>query len=137
MDARCPACSIFNNCRTYSEFTAAAAALIPSDGGSSEPFWALAARTLFIEMCMKLIEKKMTTNQALADNLMTADLKQVHKLLTDASQILPKGRICCAVYRIWQISSAILITSVTTVGSLARRIFVKALQKRGSRWRRR
>ena len=81
MDARCPAWSIFNDSRTYSEFTAAAAALIPSDGGSSEPFWALAARTLFIEMCMKLIEKKMTTNQALADNLMTADLKQVHKHL--------------------------------------------------------
>ncbi|WP_242121220.1 type IV secretion system DNA-binding domain-containing protein [Sphingomonas lacusdianchii] len=81
LDARCPAWSIFNDCRTYSEFTAAAAALIPSDGGSSEPFWALAARTLFIEMCMKLIEKKQTTNRALADNLMTADLKQVHKYL--------------------------------------------------------
>lgn len=83
MDARCPAWTIFNDCRTYSEFTAAASALIPSDGGSSEPFWALAARTLFIEMCMKLIEKKQTTNKSLADNLMTADLKQVHKYLKD------------------------------------------------------
>ncbi|AOR81118.1 type IV secretion system DNA-binding domain-containing protein [Novosphingobium resinovorum] len=81
MDVRCPAWSIFNDCQTYSEFTAAAAALIPSDGGSSEPFWALAARTLFIEMCMKLIEKGQTSNQALADNLMTADLKQVHRHL--------------------------------------------------------
>ena len=81
MDVRCPAWSIFNDCSTYSEFTAAAAALIPSDGGSSEPFWALAARTLFIEMCMKLIERGETSNQALADNLMTADLKQVHRHL--------------------------------------------------------
>ncbi|MBB3694861.1 type IV secretion system DNA-binding domain-containing protein [Sphingomonas sp. BK580] len=81
LDARCPAWSIFNDCTTYSEFTAAAAALIPSDGGAAEPFWALAARTLFIEMCMKLIEKNMMSNQALADNLMTADLKQVHKHL--------------------------------------------------------
>lgn len=81
MDARCPAWTIFNDCSTYSEFTAAAAALIPSDGGSSEPFWALAARTLFIEMCMKLIEKGQTSNRALADNLMTADLKQVHRHL--------------------------------------------------------
>jgi len=81
LDQRCPAWTIFNDCRTYSEFTAAAAALIPSDGGSAEPFWALAARTLFIEMCMKLIEKGMTSNKALADNLMTADLKQVHKHL--------------------------------------------------------
>ncbi|MGN8001394.1 type IV secretion system DNA-binding domain-containing protein [Sphingomonas sp. 22176] len=81
LDARCPAWSIFNDCVTYSEFTAAAAALIPSDGGSAEPFWAMAARTLFIEMCMKLIEKKQTSNRALAENLMTADLKAVHKYL--------------------------------------------------------
>lgn len=81
MDARCPAWTIFNDCTTYSEFTSAAAALIPSDGGSAEPFWAMAARTLFIEMCMKLIEKKQTSNRALSEYLMTADLKQVHKYL--------------------------------------------------------
>ncbi|AXB80120.1 type IV secretion system DNA-binding domain-containing protein [Novosphingobium sp. P6W] len=81
LDQRCPAWSIFDDCTTYSEFTAAASALIPSDGGSSEPFWALAARTLFIEMCMKLIERGETTNKALADNLMTADLKKVHLYL--------------------------------------------------------
>ncbi|MBI0477037.1 DUF87 domain-containing protein [Sphingomonas sp. MA1305] len=81
MDRRCPAWSIFNDCRTHSEFTAAAAALIPADGGSSEPFWALAARTLFIEMCIKLVERGQTTNAALSENLMTADLKRVHRFL--------------------------------------------------------
>jgi type IV conjugative transfer system coupling protein TraD len=81
MDRRCPAWSIFADCQTHSEFTAAAAALIPSDGGSSEPFWALAARTLFIEMCVKLIEKGETTNLALSEHLMTADLKRVHRYL--------------------------------------------------------
>ncbi len=83
MDARCPAWSIFNDCTTHSEFTAAAAALIPSDGGSSEPFWALAARTLFIEMCVRLQEREQTTNLALAENLMTADLKRVHRFLAN------------------------------------------------------
>lgn len=83
MDARCPAWSIFNDCRTYSEFTAAASALIPSDGGSGDQFWVIAARTLFIEMAMKLVEKNMMSNEALADNLMTADLKTVHKHLKD------------------------------------------------------
>lgn len=39
------------------------------------------AKDLFPEMCMKLIEKGQTSNQALADNLMTADLKQVHRHL--------------------------------------------------------
>jgi type IV conjugative transfer system coupling protein TraD len=82
-DARCPAWTIFNDCHSYSDFTAAAGALIPSDGGAADPFWALAARTLFIEMCMKLIEKKLTSNKALADNLMTADLKLVHKHLAN------------------------------------------------------
>jgi type IV conjugative transfer system coupling protein TraD len=81
MDARCPAWTIFNDCRTHSEFTAAAAALIPSDGGSSEPFWALAARTLFIEMCVRLQERGQGTNLALSENLMTADLKRVHRFL--------------------------------------------------------
>jgi type IV conjugative transfer system coupling protein TraD len=81
MDRRCPAWSIFSDCRTHSEFTAAAAALIPADGGSSEPFWALAARTLFIEMCIRLVERGQTTNLALSENLMTADLKRVHRFL--------------------------------------------------------
>lgn len=83
MDARCPAWSIFNDCTTHSEFTAAAAALIPSDGGSAEPFWAMAARTLFIEMCVRLQERGEATNLALSTNLMTADLKRVHRYLTD------------------------------------------------------
>ena len=83
MDQRCPAWSIFADCTTHSEFTAAAAALIPADGGSSEPFWALAARTLFIEMCVKLQEGGATTNLALSENLMTADLKRVHRFLAN------------------------------------------------------
>jgi len=83
MDQRCPAWSIFNDCASYSNFTSAAAALIPSDGGSSEPFWALAARTLFIEMCMRLRERGQTTNLALSENLMTADLKRVHRTLAN------------------------------------------------------
>jgi len=83
MDQRCPAWSIFNDCTSYSQFTSAAAALIPSDGGSSEPFWAMAARTLFIEMCIKLQERGQTSNLALSENLMTADLKRVHRYLAN------------------------------------------------------
>ncbi|MFX6218281.1 type IV secretion system DNA-binding domain-containing protein, partial [Acinetobacter baumannii] len=66
-----------------SEFTAAAAALIPSDGGPSEPFWALAARTLFIEMCIRLMERGQTSNRARSENLMTADLKRGHRFLAN------------------------------------------------------
>lgn len=81
MDERCPAWTIFNDCSNYADFVAAAAALIPSDGNAAEPFWAMAARTLFVEMCMKLRERGETSNAAIAHNLMTADLKRVHTLL--------------------------------------------------------
>jgi type IV conjugative transfer system coupling protein TraD len=82
-DARCPSWSIFTDCKTQTEFTAAAQALVPSDGTNADPFWAMAARTLFIEMCMKLIASGQGTNQALSDYLMTADLKNVHRILRD------------------------------------------------------
>ncbi|MEP9404410.1 type IV secretion system DNA-binding domain-containing protein [Sphingomonas silueang] len=81
LDTRCPAWSIFGDCDTESEFTAAAAALIPSDGGASDPFWVMAARTLFIEMCLKLIERGEATTRALAETLMMADLSDVHTYL--------------------------------------------------------
>src|SRR3546814_12397887 len=45
MDQRCPACTIFNDCPSYSHFTAADAPPVPHDGGSAPPLWAPAART--------------------------------------------------------------------------------------------
>jgi type IV conjugative transfer system coupling protein TraD len=81
MDERCPSWTIFNDCANYADFVAAAAALIPTEGNAAEPFWAMAARTLFVEMCIKLKERGETTNAAIAHNLMTADLKRVHALL--------------------------------------------------------
>lgn len=82
MDERCPPWTIFNDCQNYAEYTSAAAALIPSDG-NAEPFWAMAARTLFVEMCVKLAAAGETTNGAIAHRLMEADLKQVHAMLAN------------------------------------------------------
>jgi type IV conjugative transfer system coupling protein TraD len=81
MDARSPQWSIFEDCTDEAELTAAAEALIPHDGGGSEQFWVLAARMLFVEMCLKLMKDDRATNQALADELMTASLAHVHKLM--------------------------------------------------------
>jgi len=81
MDERCPSWSVFAEARNHADFTGIAAALLPADGGGSEPFWMLAARTLFVETCIKLIKLGEATNQALASRLMMADLKAVHKLL--------------------------------------------------------
>jgi len=81
MDERCPSWSVFGEAKNHADFTGIAAALLPADGGGAEPFWMLAARTLFVETCIKLIKLGEATNQALASRLMMADLKQVHKLL--------------------------------------------------------
>lgn len=81
LDARCPTWSVFHDCASEGEFHAAAEALVPHDGGGSEQFWVLAARMLFVEMCLHLQRTGQATNQALASRLMTADLAQVHKLM--------------------------------------------------------
>ncbi|OZA91174.1 MAG: conjugal transfer protein TraD, partial [Erythrobacter sp. 34-65-8] len=83
LDARCPAWSVFNDCTTSSEFHAAAESLVPHDGGGAEQFWVLAARTLFVETCLKLVEKGKGTNAALASDLMNANLSDLHQLLED------------------------------------------------------
>ncbi|PHR12977.1 MAG: conjugal transfer protein TraD [Sphingopyxis sp.] len=81
IDARCPLWSVFNDCSSEAEFHAAAEALVPHDGGGSEQFWVLAARMLFVEMCLHLSRKGTATNEALARKLMTADLSEVHNLM--------------------------------------------------------
>ncbi len=81
MDERCPSWSIFDEAKNHADFIGIAAALLPSDGGGAEPFWMLAARTLFVETCVKLVRIGQATNQALASKLMMADLKEVHKFL--------------------------------------------------------
>lgn len=81
MDQRCRAWTIFNDCKIYADFLSAATALIPSDPGDKEPFWQLAARTLFVETCVKLVEMGETSNAAIAHHLMTAELKRIHAIL--------------------------------------------------------
>ncbi|WP_445192779.1 type IV secretion system DNA-binding domain-containing protein [Sphingomonas sp. Tas61C01] len=81
LDARCPMWSIFEDCSDEAELTAASEALVPHDGGGSEQFWVLAARMLFVEMCLKLIRDGRATNEALSTELMTASLAHVHKLM--------------------------------------------------------
>ena len=83
MDKRCPPWTIFNDCQNYADYISAAAALIPSDGGNAEPFWAMAARTLFVEMCIKLAASGETSNGAITHHLMEADLKAVHGRLAN------------------------------------------------------
>lgn len=81
MDERCPSWSLFDEGKNHADFTAIASAILPTDGGGQDPFWMLGARTLFVQTCVKLIKKGQATNQALASQLMMADLEEVHELL--------------------------------------------------------
>jgi len=76
MDERCPPWTLFDECENYADYMSAAAALIPGgDGSGEDPFWVAAARTLFVEMCAKLVATGHTTNRAIVQELMTSDLE--------------------------------------------------------------
>lgn len=81
MDRRCRPWSIFNDCENYAEFMSAASALIPTGHNAEDDFWQKAARTLFVEMCQKLIAMDARSNGALAHYLMQADLKSISRQL--------------------------------------------------------
>jgi len=81
LDARSPQWSLFDECRSEGEFWAAAEALVPHDGGGEAQFWVIAARALFVEFCLKLVADGNASNEALAKQLMTADLTRVHAMM--------------------------------------------------------
>lgn len=81
MDRRCEPWSIFNDCENYAEFMSSASALIPTGHNAEDDFWQKAARTLFVEMCQKLIAMDARSNGALAYYLMQANLKAISRQL--------------------------------------------------------
>ena len=81
LDARCPQWNLFDECRTEADFWTAADALVPHDGGGEAQFWVLGARALFVKFCVKLVAEGRGSNAALAHELMTADLSEVHEMM--------------------------------------------------------
>lgn len=81
MDRRCQPWSIFNDCDNYAEFMSAATALVPSGQSVEDDFWQKSARTLFVEMCVKMVKMGIRSNGALAYFLMQSDLKTIHAQL--------------------------------------------------------
>ncbi|MFW2449107.1 type IV secretion system DNA-binding domain-containing protein [Qipengyuania profunda] len=81
MDKRCQAWSIFNDCHNYAEFMSAATALVPSGQSVEDDFWQKSARTLMVEMCVKMLKMGVRSNGGLAYFLMMSDLKTIHAQL--------------------------------------------------------
>ena len=80
-DVRSAHWRLADDCATYSQYHSASEALIPAGEGGGDPFWAEGARSLFIEMAVKLKEHGLTSNKDLVDRLMKADLKSINRML--------------------------------------------------------
>ena len=75
LDARSPRWSPFLEARSPRDFDMMAAALIPQQKDTVDPFWVTAARQLFANGAGVLLEKGMTENRVLVDHLLKTELK--------------------------------------------------------------
>ena len=74
LDARAPRWSPFFEARTPRDFDMMAAALIPQQKDTVDPFWVTAARQLFSNGAGVLWKKGVTENRVLVDHLLKTDL---------------------------------------------------------------
>ena len=74
LDVRAPRWSPFLEARTPRDFDMMAAALIPQQKDTVDPFWVTAARQLFANGAGVLREKGVTDNRVLVDHLLKTDL---------------------------------------------------------------
>ncbi len=74
LDARAPCWSPFLEARNPRDFDMMAAALIPQQKDTVDPFWVTAARQLFANGAGVLREKGVTQNRVLVDHLLKTDL---------------------------------------------------------------
>ena len=74
LDARSPRWSPFHEARSPRDFDTMAAALIPQQKDTVDPFWVTAARQLFANGAGVLRERGVTENRVLVDHLLKTDL---------------------------------------------------------------
>ena len=81
LDSRAPRWSPFFEARSPRDFDTMAAALIPQQKDTVDPFWVTAARQLFSNGAGVLWRKGETTNRALVDHLLKTDLSDLAKAM--------------------------------------------------------
>ena len=77
LDARSPRWSPFFEARTAQDFDTMAAALIPQQKDTVDPFWVTAARQLFANGAAVLWEKGERDNKVLVEHLLKTDLSEL------------------------------------------------------------
>ena len=81
LDARAPRWSPFFEARSPRDFDMMAAALIPQQKDTVDPFWVTAARQLFSNGAGVLWEKGEKTNRVLVEHLLKTDLTELAKAM--------------------------------------------------------
>ena len=81
LDARSVPWSVFNEGTSASHFDTMAAALMPTEKGTVDPFWTNAARVIFSSVCSQLAKQGTMDNKTLLNNLLKTDLEPLAKLV--------------------------------------------------------
>jgi len=93
LDQRCPRWDIWCEAKSPSDFDNIAASLIPEPTGGQDPFWALAARTLFSTVSMTLYKNNQYSTPKLLRDLLTINLEEAAKLVkgTEGAALIAQG----------------------------------------------
>jgi len=93
LDERCPAWHIWCDGRNPSDYDNIAASLIPEASGAADPFWVLAARTMFSTFAMRMHRDERHSTTRLLQDLLTIDLEEAAKIVkgTEGGAIIAEG----------------------------------------------
>jgi type IV conjugative transfer system coupling protein TraD len=89
-DQRCPFWDLWEECRTVGDFENFATSLLPDSSGSSDPFWVLSARSLFVATARRMAREKNRSIGELLKKLMSISLADLRQFLegTDAANLV-------------------------------------------------
>lgn len=81
LDARSPKWTPWNEIRSSYDYMNLSEGLIPLPNGNNDPFWALAGRQIFEDVCVKLAEAGKTSNRTLYKSMALDELDKIHEML--------------------------------------------------------
>ncbi|MBD8184355.1 type IV secretion system DNA-binding domain-containing protein [Pantoea agglomerans] len=80
-DERCAPWDLWEECRTIGDFENFATSLLPDSSGSSDPFWVLSARSLFVATARRMAREKKRSIGELLKKLMSISLADLRQFL--------------------------------------------------------
>ncbi|WP_187488901.1 type IV conjugative transfer system coupling protein TraD, partial [Duffyella gerundensis] len=89
-DTRCAPWDLWEECQSVGDFENFATSLLPDSSGSSDPFWVLSARSLFVATAKRMAREKNRSISELLKKLMSISLADLRMFLegTDAANLV-------------------------------------------------